>query len=262
MRPRANCCSTRLVTRSEVNAAGSRTPIGDDRAEIKRRPRLGEMRGQRPAREEVDLERANQAQPVAGLDAQRRLRIDTPHHPPQTLDSAARRDGLQPRPQRRVLAGPGKQPSRQRPIVEPGPADQNRHAAARQDVADRGGRVARVVGGAVFGGRLDDVDEMVRDAALIGDRHLVGADVEAAVDRRRIAVDDLAAKPLGERQSERALARRRRAEHGDHPIPVHGFTGSGVHRFGVHRFCGSRVHRFCGSRVRRRRSSACQPVHP
>ena len=47
------------------------------------------------------------------------------------------------------------------------------------------------------------------------ERHLVGADVEAAIDGGRIAVDDLAAVPLGERQRQRALARRGRPENRD-----------------------------------------------
>ena len=49
-----------------------------------------------------------------------------------------------------------------------------------------------------------------------GCRHLVGADVEAAIDGRRIAVDDFAAVALREGEGEGALAGRRRAEHGDH----------------------------------------------
>ena len=47
---------------------------------------------------------------------------------------------------------------------------------------------------------------MVRNAALLGDGHLVGADVEAAVDRGRVAVDDLAAEALGGGQGQRRLA--------------------------------------------------------
>ena len=87
--------------------------------------------------------------------------------------------------------------------------------AARVDVADRRRRIARVLRRRVLVRRLDDVDQVMRDAALLGDRHFVGADVEAAIHRRRVAVDDLAAMPLGDRQRERALAGRGRTENGD-----------------------------------------------
>ena len=83
------------------------------------------------------------------------------------------------------------------------------------DVANRRGGVARVLRRRVLVGRIDDVDQVVRNAAPLGQRHLVGADVEAAIDRRRVAVDDLAAEPLGQRQRQRALAGRGRPEHRD-----------------------------------------------
>ena len=56
---------------------------------------------------------------------------------------------------------------------------------------------------------------MVRDTALLGQRHLVGADVESTINRGRIAVDDLAATAPGERESECALPRRGRTQDGD-----------------------------------------------
>ena len=70
--------------------------------------------------------------------------------------------------------------------------------------------------------RVGDVDQMMRDAAALVDRHLVGADVEAAIDGRRVAADDLAVEPLRERDAERALAGRGRPEDGDEPgAPAH-----------------------------------------
>ena len=64
---------------------------------------------------------------------------------------------------------------------------------------------------------------MMRDAAARRDRHLVGADVEAAIDGCRIAADDLAVEALGERDGEGALAGGGRAEDRHEPGPrVHG----------------------------------------
>ena len=69
-----------------------------------------------------------------------------------------------------------------------------RRTAARRARASHGSprRVPRILGRRVLVGRIGDVDEVMRDAAPVGQRHLVGADVEPAIDRRRIAVDDLA----------------------------------------------------------------------
>ena len=89
------------------------------------------------------------------------------------------------------------------------------------DVADRRRRVARVLRRGVLGRRLDDVDEMVRDTATLGDRQLVGADVEAAIHGGRVAVDDLAAVALGERERQSTLAGRRRPENRNHEGFVH-----------------------------------------
>jgi hypothetical protein len=53
---------------------------------------------------------------------------------------------------------------------------------------------------------------VVRDAALLVERHLVGADVEAPIDGGRIAGDDFPAEALGQRQRQRALAGGGRAD--------------------------------------------------
>ena len=54
--------------------------------------------------------------------------------------------------------------------------------------ASRAYRAARVLLG-----RIRHVHHVMRDAALLLGGHFVGADVEAAIDGRRIATDDLAA---------------------------------------------------------------------
>ena len=76
---------------------------------------------------------------------------------------------------------------------------------------DRGG-VARKLRRGVLVRRLDDVDQVMRDAAAIGGRDLVGADVEAAVHRRRIAIDDFAAEPLRNRERQRTFSRGGRTQ--------------------------------------------------
>src|SRR4029450_12562449 len=51
-----------------------------------------------------------------------------------------------------------------------------------------------------------DIDEVMRDAGALIERHLVGADVEATIDRGGIAADDLAAESLRQRNAEGTLA--------------------------------------------------------
>jgi hypothetical protein len=57
---------------------------------------------------------------------------------------------------------------------------------------------------------------MVWNPSLLRERHLVGADVEAAVDGRRVATDDLAAEPFRQREREGALPGGGRTENGNH----------------------------------------------
>ena len=71
---------------------------------------------------------------------------------------------------------------------------------ARVDVANDALGVARELRRGVDLRRIGDVDQVVRDAALLVSGHLVGADVEAAIDGGGVAVDDLAAVPLGQRR--------------------------------------------------------------
>src|SRR6187431_584445 len=63
----------------------------------------------------------------------------------------------------------------------------------------------------------------MRDAAPIGLGHLVGADVETPVDRRRIAVDDLAVEGGGKGKAERALPGCRRPENRNDDRLIHGY---------------------------------------
>ena len=90
-----------------------------------------------------------------------------------------------------------------------------RQPSPRVDVPNGGGRILRVLSGGVLVGGIHDVDEVMPDPAPLVDGHLVRADVEPAVDGRRIAVDDFAVVPPGQRESQRAFPGRRRAEYGD-----------------------------------------------
>jgi hypothetical protein len=178
----------------------------------KRRSGVHEMRGQRPTCEKEHFQSPDDPFLIARLDARRGCRIDPLQQAMKRGDAAALGDPFQPRAQGRVAPGPGKQPSRERSEVETRSTDDEGQVALAVNLADDCGRVLRVLGGGVFGRRFDDVDEMMRNPSPIADRYLVGADVEAPIDRGRVAIDDLAGVLLSQRERQRALAGRRRPE--------------------------------------------------
>ena len=122
---------------------------------------------------------------------------------------------VEPRTHRDIRAGAWKETAHQSAIVETGAADENRPMAACVDAVDRRHRVAHVACGSVFIGWLDDVDEVMRNSAAFGHRHLVGADIETPIHRRRVATDDLAAVPQCQFDAQRALPRGSRTQDGE-----------------------------------------------
>ena len=135
----------------------------------KRRHRLGKVRGQRPAGLKEHLERAHEALAIARQDARRRRRIDPLHHAPEKL---ARRGGpaiaLEPlRGARRPCPDPETARASARDSRSPVPPTRigTRPRAWMSAITRR--RVARVIGRRVFVRRIDDVDQMMRDAALL-----------------------------------------------------------------------------------------------
>ena len=121
--------------------------------------------------------------------------------------------GLQPAPDRRVGAGE-LEPVHDRAGVERRAADQHRGAPGAAELRDRRPRPPlelrdrrRVADG-------ERVEQVVRDAAALGDRQLRRTDVHAAVDLHRVGVHDLAAEPLGEVERQAGLAGRGRADDG------------------------------------------------
>ncbi len=180
-----------------------------------RRHRRSEVFGEGPAGKKEHFDRADAPFQVARLNSVGRRGVDPPEQAVQKHDAAAGGNRFESRAQPAVPSRSREQAARQRAIVEAGAAHEERQSVPRMDVADRGSSVAGILRGRILRGRLDDVDEMVRDTTLFGQWDLVGADVESTIDRGRIAIDDLAATALGERESECALPRRGRTQDGD-----------------------------------------------
>ena len=112
----------------------------------------------------------------------------------------------------RVFAWPRKQTPRQRTIVKAGATNQDRQASPFVHFVNDPGCVSREMRRGVVLRGTDDVDQVVRNALLLLGRHLVGANVEAAEESGRIAIDDFSITPLGDCNGHRALAGRRRPE--------------------------------------------------
>ena len=87
--------------------------------------------------------------------------------------------------------GPSNRPSKQRAEVKPGAPGDYRQAAAGCDVRDGlAGQPGKLPGREQLVG-IDDVDQVVRNAAALRQRELGGADVEMAKDLEGVAVDHL-----------------------------------------------------------------------
>ena len=123
----------------------------------------------------------------------------------QGLHPDALQFGLPPRPDLRVgrRQVPGVE---QRLDVHHRPTDDDGGASPGTDVVDDGdGGVP--VGGDRGGVRdLQDVEEMVRDAAAPVHRQLRGTDVHTAVELHRIDVDDLTVERPGQGEGDLGLA--------------------------------------------------------
>jgi len=133
----------------------------------------------------------------------------------QEWRAAPVRNLLEAPAQRVVASRSWEESSRQRTVVEACTANDNRQAAARLNVSDDLRRVARVLRRCVHLGGFGNVDQVMGNGASIGISHLVGADVEPAIDRGRVAVDNLALERFGERKRQGALPGCRRTEDGD-----------------------------------------------
>src|SRR5262247_3869813 len=100
----------------------------------------------------------------------------------QTLRSPAIRDAVQTCAKQFVGTGSGKQSSGQRAVIEAGAADEDRYVPARVHFANDAIGIASILRRGVHVSRIGDVDQVMRNATLLGARHFVGADIEPAID--------------------------------------------------------------------------------
>ena len=162
----------------ELRVDAARDPLGGqlrrdaqrDRDDVvlgQRRRGLGEVRRSaagrsagRPRARESAASRSRGWMRAAdgGIDTSRSSGAAAPAHAASAMRSRRARSAAS-------RAGPGKEPARQRAVVEAGSADEDRQPAARGDVANRGRGLARIPRRRVSSSRIGDVDEVVGDAA-------------------------------------------------------------------------------------------------
>jgi hypothetical protein len=137
----------------------------------------------------------------------------------QKSDTAALCDLVEAATHLDVRARARKETAHERAIIKTCAPHDNRPPPALINLFNGFDRIARVSRRRVFVSRLDNVDQMMRNTAALRERHFVGADVESAIYRGRVAADDFAAAPQCELDAERALARGGRTEDGEYRRP-------------------------------------------
>src|SRR5262245_57473972 len=182
---------------------------------------LGEVIGQWPARQAIHLEGPHEALLIARLNPFRGRAIDLRQPAVEALRAAARGYAIEPAAKLVVPGRAGKESAGEGAVVEAGAADEDREAVPRGNVANNLRRFPRVARGRILLRRIDHIHHVMRNTGLLRERHLVGADVEAAVHGRRIAAHYLAAKTLREPDAERTLAGRGWPDDGHEPRLLH-----------------------------------------
>lgn len=132
----------------------------------------------------------------------------------EKLYASTLRNSFEPGAHLRVASRAGKESSRQRAVIKAGAADDNRPAPPAVNALDCGHGISDVPRRCVLFGRIGDIDDVVRNAAALIERNLVGADIKPAVNGGGIAADDFAAPPDRQLDAERAFACGSRAEDG------------------------------------------------
>jgi hypothetical protein len=125
----------------------------------------------------------------------------------EELYAAASRNRFKPRAQLFVRSRTREQTSDERTVIQTGATNQDGPSAPFVNRIDGRNRIANIPGGRVFLGGLDNIDNVVRNAAALVRWHFVCADIKSSIDRGRVTADNLAAMSDGELQCESAFSR-------------------------------------------------------
>src|SRR5690349_19460766 len=174
---------------------GARRVQGEDaqatRAFVRLRA-LGLLVHNRLSRLQVDFESPLDARPVARKELPGGAGIDPVQETVQVFWAMFFAASGETLAQRFVSRWTYKKRLSQRAQVETCAADEQRHTTAAFDFLDLLRRLASPFAGGVVDVRRDEVDQVMRDALALVERHFGSGDLNLFVDLDGIAVDDLA----------------------------------------------------------------------
>src|SRR6185437_3266245 len=171
---------------------------------------LTPVRGNGTAGNERDLDGADDLGKVVGVDGTRRRRIETRENAMQPRRMLLRANSKL-RTQSFVALRPRRQPFEQSAQIEASATGNDRQFATLRDSRDGLASKTRIVSRCAWLVRRKDVQQMMRHERAFFARRFRGADLHAAVDRDRVAGDNLSRKAGREREGERGLAAGRGA---------------------------------------------------
>ena len=180
-------------------------------------------RGPAVAREQADLEGADDAELVIGVKRPRRGRVEGGEPGVKTAGAPGRRILVQ-LPAQREIGGRGRvQALQERAHVEPRAADDHRQRSAGPDLRDGGEGFAAEPRGVIALVRIHDIDQPMAEGGLLLPGRLAGADIHAAIDLARVGVDRLDRQGAGEPDRDGGLSDARgphddEERRGDHQV--------------------------------------------
>ena len=127
-------------------------------------------------------------------------RVETPQHLVQMICTAFRGTLTQALAEIFGALRAGKQTLQQSPQVQSGAADNNRQTPAKVDFFEHFARQAGIFAGSHVLGWFDDIQQVVRNKPALGSTRLCRTDIELTHHGERVAIDDLTAEFLRERQ--------------------------------------------------------------
>ena len=189
---------------------------------------------------ERHLDGPNQALPICGSDAPRRVRIpalqDTPERPHPPL----RHDMVEARAQLRLASRSGYQAPQERPQIKPCSSGHDRQTTPGGHGLDDLVGVPDIVSCAVIPIRVGAVDQVVCHALAKGRRRFCSPGVEPLVHLHRIGADDLSSEAFRKSYGNGALPHPGRSgEHEDHRLQSLSSSARSRSRIVASRRCGA-----------------------
>ena len=183
-----------------------------------RAPALAKQLAGRAAGQQADFQGAGHLGDVVRVHAARGFGVEPGQQPVQRA-AAARLAGGQPVAQGLVAPRAREEPIEQRPQIKAGSPGHDGQPAARGDAGDSLARQAGIFARGKHAVRIEDVYEVMGDAAALRLGELGRPDIEPAVHLEGIAVHDFSVEPLGQRERQGAFSRAGGTNHRNQRAP-------------------------------------------